>query len=128
MFHINPKKKQWNVFVMCLRIIVLRNVEVLILIKTYIIMKKFKIYRDNQHMDEFFLKKGFVKWYCQHKIFTIAEHAMDMNSIQLHRWLNCCAFLVTTIHIHSIPVPTIPNILSIINYLFRTITNNWFYV
>lgn len=44
-----------------LRIIVLRNVEVLILIKTYIIMKKFKIYRDNQHMDEFFLKKGFVK-------------------------------------------------------------------
>lgn len=49
---------------MCLRIIVLRNVEVLILIKTYIIMKKFKIYRDNQHMDdmdEFFLKKGFVK-------------------------------------------------------------------
>ncbi|CAH07853.1 hypothetical protein M113_2124 [Bacteroides fragilis str. 3986 N3] len=48
-------------FVMCLRIIVLRNVEVLILIKTYIIMKKFKIYRDNQHMDEFFLKKGFVK-------------------------------------------------------------------
>ena len=68
-------------FVMCLRIIVLRNVEVLILIKTYIIMKKFKIYRDNQHMDEFFLKKG----YCQHKIFTIAEHAMDMNSIQLHR-------------------------------------------
>lgn len=44
-------------FVMCLRIIVLRNVEVLILIKTYIIMKKFKIYRDNQHMDEFFLKR-----------------------------------------------------------------------